>query len=408
MTEQATCPHSGAIYDPYAPEVMLAPRDTYLRMHEEAGMHFLPEYNAWAVNSFTALRAIGRDTKNFTAAAGSTPNHVLLGEPAPPTFASSSNEEHQRRRAILQPGYLHKAVVADSGMIREIARQVLDEVLVEKTSFDFFEDYTRKVSTWVAGVKAGIPVEDMPWLSERVDDFLARTPGQKGSSPENLEAIKEVAVYLRRIIDEDPGPEDREALSRLLEAVRDGKLTRDEAAADLHTLIVTGADTTEISTAATLYYLARTPRFLEEVRADPSLIPAAFEEAVRLDHPTDILCRQVLNDVEIDGYQLKKGQAVILMWGAAGLDPKQYPEPEKFDLHRPASRKMSFGIGPHICLGEKLARTMGEIMLTVFFEAVDEVTVHLDRCERRPAEFVKGFVRVPVTVVPKQRPSEGA
>lgn len=230
----------------------------------------------------------------------------------------------------------------------------------------------------VAARKAGLPDADAERIRARMDGMFTRRPGQRGSSPENLAALGEVFAYLMGLVSEARAhPETaRGHLATMLAATVDGVPLRDEQiAAELHTIMVTGSETTELAVAATLYYLAEHPQQLAAVRADPALVPHAFAEAIRFDHPTHVLCRAVGEDVEIAGLPLVAGQGVLLVWAAANRDPAVIERPTEFDITRRLTRDLRFGHGQHKCLGEHLAMRMGTIMLEEFFAKVADYTI---------------------------------
>jgi cytochrome P450 len=181
--------------------------------------------------------------------------------------------------------------------------------------------------------------------------------------------------------------------------VGDEALTDEQIAAELHTIMVTGSETTELSVAATLYYLAQHPEQLEAVRADRSLIGRAFAEAIRYDHPTNMLCRAVKRDVEVGGARLQVGQGVLLVWASANRDEAVFAHGDRFDVGRPWGRSLLFGHGQHKCLGEHLAMRMGTVILEEFFDVVADYEVDVDRAERMYGEFLKGFTRLPIRFV---------
>ncbi|MGJ3508604.1 cytochrome P450 [Enemella sp. A6] len=389
------------IYDPYWPEAMFDPRELYATMHEQGPVHYLPEYDAWAVSGFEALWQIARDTKNFHFTSGAPPNCGLLREPAGASFVHLPNAAYRPRRQVLAPAYRKSSADVDEPYIRQVAGSVLASVLARGDGrMDVFADYTSRVTSRIAGYKVGLPDEDAEYVRGLCDVNLARTPGQKGSTPQNLAGVGEAHRYLHDLVTRarrDPA-QARGDLAALLEARIDGEpLTDEQIVADLIAIMITGSETTEIGAAATIYYLAEHPEQLAEVQADHSLIPAAFLETLRYDHPTDLLLREVLQEVEVAGVTMKPGQPVIMMWGAANRDPAEFPNPDVYDIHRRYKRHLLFGSGQHKCLGEFLALRMGAVILEEFFTAIADYTVDVANCTRKSAEFVKGFNSVPIT-----------
>ncbi|MBB4855744.1 cytochrome P450 [Mycobacteroides chelonae] len=389
------------LYDPFWDEAMRDPRDLYAGLRKHDPVHYISEYDAWAVASFEAVWAVCR-SRDFTTTRGMPPNSSLLGEAGGNgNFTEVPYGEHILRRRILLPGYRPDAVRADDAVIRARARAVLSEVLVScHGTMDVFADYASRVTAYFAALKAGLPEGDAESIRRASSGFLTRISGQKGSSKENYRAAAKVFGYLTELVASARlNPEEASGdLKVLIDAELGGKPLADEqVVGDLFTILITGSETTEIAVAATLYYLAEHRAQLAQVQSNPALIPLAFAEAIRYDHPTDLLCRQVLNETEISGRRFSPGQSVILLWGSACLDEAEFPRADVFDIHRRYKRHLLFGVGPHRCLGEHAAVRMGTIILEEFFAAIEDYEVDFENCTRRYAEFVKGYNAVPVS-----------
>ncbi|MCD7052777.1 cytochrome P450 [Prescottella equi] len=388
-------------YDPFAPEAMVDPRPVYEKLRAAGPLHYLPQYNAWALASFEAVWRAARDLKNFsTENRGMPPINSLLDEPSFPNFTQADARAHAAARRLLQPAYKQAAADQDAANMRSLAQEVLTPLLAGGDgTMDVFRDYASRVAARFAGHKVGLPEADAERIRHRAEQLFTREHGQRGTSQANAEAGGEVFGYLQNLVAEarqDPSTAHGDLAVMLSGTVQGRALTDEEILGNLLTLIVTGSETTEISVAATLYYLAQHPEQLAAVRADKSLIQNAFMEAVRFDHPTDIMCREVVSEVEICGQTLLPGQQVIMMWGSASRDEAEFPNADVFDIHRTYSRHLLFGHGQHKCLGESTALRLGTIMLEEFLDAIDSYEVDWDGCRRKYAEFVQGFNSVPI------------
>lgn len=394
-------------YDPLSEEAMTDPQSLYAQLRAHDPVHYMAQYDAWAIASFAAVWQVCSDTSSFSVRRGPIPNQILLGEPASDlTFAGLDPPEHRLRRRVLAPFYTREAAERDDEAIRAIARPVIDAVLRDSARFDAYGDYAHVVAGRFAATKAGIPVREADWLREKIGASFQREPGQRGTSEVNIGATIEVFTYLQGlVVDSRRDPTHATGiLATLLDAVVEGvALTDEQVAAELHTLMVTGSDTTEFGLAAALYHLARNPEQRSEVLANPSLCIWAFAEALRLDHPTDILCRTALRDVEVAGASIREGQGLLLIWASANRDEAEYPNADRFDMHRRYERSLLFGHGQHKCIGEHIGLRMGAAMLEEFISRVDTFEVDFDGVGRRRGEFLKGFNRMPVEVVPSQK-----
>ncbi len=386
-------------YDPYSAEAMHDPRRLYALLREHDPVHYMPQYDAWALAAFEDVWQACSDTASFSVRRGQTPNQVLLGEPAANlTFPELDPPEHRLRRRAIAPSYTRDAAVADGEAIRDITREVLAP-LVARGSFDAFADFASVVSARVAAWKAGVP--DSERVRPLLHTVMIRDDGQRGSSPVNQAAMGEVFGYLGELVTAARAgeAERRGVLGILLDStVHDDPLSDAQITAELHTLLVTGSETVEIGIAAALYYLARDPDQRAALLDDASLAPWAFAEAIRFDHPTDMLCRTVVRDVEVGAKLLRAGQGVLLLWGSANRDEHEFERADEFDIHRRPARTLAFGHGQHKCIGEHIAMQMGTIMLEEFVAAVQDYAVDEAHVRRRSAEFLKGLSALPVRV----------
>jgi cytochrome P450 len=392
------------IYDPYADEAMLDPQALYARLRAEDPVHYMPAYNAWALACFDDVWQACSDTGTFSVLRGQTPNQVLLGEPAANlTFPELDPPEHPRRRRVLSPAYTREAALRDLPTLREMARDVLAP-LVAGGTFDAFDSYASTVSARFAGRKAGIPDADVDTVRKQLHVAIAREPAQRGTSEANAAAMGQVFGYLHELVATCRSkPEIATGLLReLLAAQVDGRPLEDgQIAAELHTLLVTGSETVELATAGALYQLELHPQQKARALADPELAPWIFAEAVRYDHPTDMLCRVVRRETEVGGQRLDEGQGVLLLWGSANRDEREFERAADFDIDRRPARTLLFGRGQHRCIGEHVAMQMGTALLREFLAAVRDFSVdgNGDGVRRRRGEFLKGVNVLPVSVV---------
>jgi cytochrome P450 len=391
-------------YDPYSEEAMLEPQALYARLRAEDPVHYLPEYDAWALACFDDVWQACSDTDSFSVRRGQTPNQVLLGEPAMNlTFPELDPPEHRLRRRALSHAYTRQAAQRDAPTICAMAREVLTP-LVERGTFDAFDEYASTVSARFAAQKAGIPAAEVDTVRRLLHAAIAREPGQKGTSDANTAAMGQVFGYLHELVAACRTDRTRATglLADLLGAEVDGAPLDDaQIAAELHTLLVTGSETTELATAAAVFQLDRNPDQKAKALADPECAAWVFAEAVRYDHPTDMLCRVVTRDTEVGGRALRRGQGVLLLWGSANRDEREFERAADFDIDRRPARSLLFGHGQHKCIGEHVAIQMGAALVGELLLAVRDFTVDRDGVHRRRGEFLKGFDAMPVSVEPR-------
>jgi cytochrome P450 len=146
-----------------------------------------------------------------------------------------------------------------------------------------------------------------------------------------------------------------------------------------------------------VWLFAKHPDQWDLVRNDPSLIPAAIDEILRMEAPVQGFSRYVARDYDLDGVLLPESSRAIVFYGAANRDPRQFPDPDRFDVRRDnAGRHMAFGAGPHGCLGVNLAKLE---MRSLFMALAQKVKrFHIEAEERVLNNILRGFSKLIVTV----------
>jgi cytochrome P450 len=168
----------------------------------------------------------------------------------------------------------------------------------------------------------------------------------------------------------------------------------------LMTLVTGGTETLPKVFAGGILQLYRHPGQRAELVADPGLFPVAFTEIARTEMPTNFLTRTVAKDLVLRGRQLRAGQGVMLLYRSANRDEREFPEPDRFDIHRRAPRTLSFGHGTHVCLGQHVARLEARIMLEELLRRAPDYAVLEDQVVPARSEFVAGYLAMPIAFAP--------
>ncbi|MBJ19931.1 MAG: cytochrome P450 [bacterium] len=389
-------------YDPYSHEAMSDPFSLYARLREEGALHYIEKYDCWAISRFQELWEASLDQEHFTATGGAAPGQVMLGEAIPHSFSTMDPPEHRAYRSLIGAEYSRRAAERDAPRIRGLAREILG-TLLPRGEFEVYAEYANRVTTLNAAYMAGVPREDAEQVRAWVDGFLERVKDQVGTSESNGRFAAELDGYLRDLIREKQKNPDLASghLAAWLEAEIEGqKLSEDAIVSHLFAMIVTGSETTPLSVAGTLVYLARDSQQGDLVLGDLAHVGNAFGECLRFDQPTNMLARTVKKDVEIDGSKLTQGQGVLFLYASANRDEREFPDADRFDVLRCPRRTLSFGHGIHKCLGEHLGMTMGIILLEELLGAVGEYEVDFDACDRIYGEFLSGYNKTPIRFRP--------
>jgi cytochrome P450 len=191
------------------------------------------------------------------------------------------------------------------------------------------------------------------------------------------------------------GTDDVVDLFRTIE-IGGRRLSDEEIGSHLSMLIIGGSETFPKTFANGVFRLAQHPDQRARLAASPELIPAAYDEILRYDMPTQFLCRTLTDDVEVRGETLRKGQAVMFLYPSANRDAEEFDDPDRFDVGRKPRRILTFGAGTHACLGFHVARMEGKVCFEELLAQFPEYEVLPDQAERLRTEFVQGFASLPI------------
>jgi cytochrome P450 len=317
--------------------------------------------------------------------------------------------EHDRMRKLVSRGFSPKRIADLESRIRQLVCDILDTYQPGDT-FDMVQDFAAPMASIVIGDLAGIPEEDRAivrqWgessLQLEEGDSAARVFKNRQEGIRDLEAIT-IQEYLSKLITSRRA-EPREDLvsdiihARIEEADGDTRPLDDKEVHDFVSLLSgAGIETVSRLMGWAGYYLPEHPDQLQELVKDPSLIPGAIEELLRIEPPSPVQARVVMKPVTLYGQTLEPGTKILLLTASACRDERQYRNPDQFDIHR-AAKHVAFGQGVHFCLGAALTRLEVRIALEELLKRFPRWTVDKENAEHVHTSTVRGFRRLPITV----------
>lgn len=356
----------------------------------------------WAIYGYDAVFDAVQDTELFSSAhAPDDPKGVPPASydiPLLPIDVDGAAVQEYRRVVLpwLSPGGARR----DEPLLRALCTELVDD-FIERGSCDLAQELlTPLPARWILELLGWQPERWREWI-----DWVHASIHDRTENPAKAEAA--VASIFENIMKEmaarraQPGDD---IFSAILAAQPHGApLTDEQVIGYAYLLLLGGMDTTAGLTGNVIELLDQRPDLRQRLIDDPSLIPQATEEFLRHESPSYGLYRTVTRDVEFHGQPLRKGEKVILMFPAAGLDPAAFDDPEAVDFERTGNRHMAFGLGPHRCLGSHHARLMFQVMLGEILTRMPDFRISGDVVRFKDAGDVYAIRNLPVTFTPGPR-----
>lgn len=356
--------------DLYSDAVVADSAPAFARIRDAGPVVWLPRHRMWAMGRFDEVREALRDGDLFRSGQGVAAN-PMTNLAARKTTLSSDGETHARRRRVLMRSLGAKAI-APVGERLDAEAAALVEELVGRGSFDAAREFSPALPVRVVADLVGIEVPPERLLGWAADTFDVLGPLNRrglGGARSSLGML----AYSQRLNRSRIVPGSWAA--SVFDAADRGEIGRDEARAMVIDFVAPALDTTILATTHMLWLLAENPQAWERLRRGPELIPAAVVETVRLASPIRGFTRRVARAAEFGGVALPAGGRVVLLFGAANMDERRYPDPDRFDLERPPGGNLGWGNGPHTCVGIHLAKLEMAALLRALVERVGRIEV---------------------------------
>jgi cytochrome P450 len=391
-------------YDPFAPAVLADPYPFYRALRERSPVHFLEKYDAWALARFEDVWQAYQDDEHFSVAQGTIPPQLLTRVLPPfPNLNHLDPPEHTRLRAALMHLFLPRRARALEARVRARAAARID-AFRGRGRADAVSELAQPVAMEVGCLVMGLPIEDAPALLDLIGRFSAREPGTPGMTADGVAAWQQMQDYLQSLSRQRrrAAAQRDDALEVFLRVELGGRRLDDEQVANHVTLLLIGSeDTSPKAFASALLQLERHPDQRAQLAARPALLPTALLEVLRYEPPVQFMMRTVRKPVEIGGRALRPGQALLLLNASANRDAREFPDPDRFDIHRNPLRIVSFGHGAHRCLGVQFARLELRVMLEELLRRVPDYRIDLAGAVRGGNEFVRGYASLPIEFAPQ-------
>ena len=352
------------------------PNELFARLRGECPVHwtssiteFPEEAGYWSVTTAEDIHAVSRDWQTYSSELGGV-TAANIGLPIELTramFIGMDPPKHDRIKALFQAGFTPKRIAAHEDAVRAIVVDALDRLQGRETC-DLVVDVAQPVVSRVIGSFMGIPPEDDEIWARLMNMMLgAGDPdlNPHGSPQAGVEAgVAEIFQRCGKLIAERRERPTDDLTSVLVHAEVDGqRLEEHEIVMGFFLLVAAGNDSTKATYCSGMQALMQNPDQRELVLSDPSLIPGAVEESLRMFPAFAHFRRTATCDAELNGRQIKEGDKVVMWYVSSNRDETCHEDPDRFDVRRTTEHQAFGAGGRHFCLGTALARLELRVLL---------------------------------------------
>jgi cytochrome P450 len=389
------------------PAVLADPHPALASLRESGPVHRIDMrmgLPVWVVTRYDDVLAALSDPRlsNDPHNAGAL-EETLRGDFLSRSLIGTDPPEHTRLRRLVAKAFTARRVEGLRPRVQEIADALLDRI-TPRGSADLVGEFALPLPITVIGELLGVPEADRDRFRGWTDEMLDR-PFDPGSDIARVtEGRERMHGYLSDLVAAKRTYPADDLLTDLVQASDEGeRLDAQELLAMTFLLLIAGYVTTVSLVGNGTLALLRRPDQLERLRADPSLVPQAVEELLRFDGPVNPgLTRFALEDLEIGGVRIPRGDMVLLAIAAADRDPDRFPDPDRLDVGAADPGHLAFGHGIHYCLGAPLARLEGQVAFTALLARLPDLALDIpeDQLRWTGGGVLRGLRQLPVTFTP--------
>ena len=377
--------------------------EVFERLRKEDPVHWTAESEFgpyWSVTKFNDIMTVDTNHGVFSSEPA-----ITIAEPEEdfqlPMFIAMDPPKHDAQRKVVSPIVSPGNLAELEGLIRERAQKIFNELPIGET-FDWVDRVSIELTTQMLATLFDFPWEDRRKLTRWSDVATAADDAGIVESREARRAeLMECAAYFMNLWNERVNaPPGRDLISMMAHADATRNMEPMEYLGNLILLIVGGNDTTRNSITGGVLALNQNPAEYQKLRNNPALIPSMVSEIIRWQTPLAHMRRNALQDFELGGKTIKKGDKVVMWYVSGNRDETVIENPNAFIIDRERPRQhMSFGFGIHRCVGNRLAEMQLRIVWEEILKRWHKIEV-MGEPKRVPSSFVKGYETLPVRIIP--------
>jgi len=377
----------------------------FRRLRDEAPVHYCQDSifgPYWSITRYDDIMKVDTSHQLFSSEPA-----ITIRDPDDdftlPMFIAMDRPKHDIQRATVSPTVGAEALRNFAPMIRERTQDVLDNLPIGEP-FNWVEKVSIELTTRMLATLFNFPFEErskLTWWS----DITTTLPGlglvdtEEEWKQEMLGCLEYFIGLWNQRAQEPPAGD---FISRLVHGEATRNMEPMEYLGNLLLLIVGGNDTTRSTMSASVLCMDKDPEQFAAVKGDQSLIPDMVTETIRWQTPLAHMRRTALEDVELGGQTIRKGDKVVMWYVSGNRDERFFKNPDRYDIRRENIRKhLAFGFGIHRCMGNRLAELQLHTLWEEILKRFDRVEV-VGEPQRTLSVFVKGYTDLPVILHPKK------
>jgi cytochrome P450 len=386
-------------FDPFAPDTLADPAPAWRVLLDEHPVHYYADFDPpfYSLSRYADVEAALRDIDTFSSEHGQGPRVT------PPAGMLSNPPQHTFFRGLVQQAFTPRVIEALNDRVVAISHELADAIEAGDPDFDLHDDYAAPLPVIVISELLGVPPahrrQFKDWSDAQVAAMGAPNPAAYAAP------MAELAAYLmdhianrRSALEAGEGENAPDDLTTALVRARteSGQQLSDEDILSVASQLLVGGNETTTSLITNLMWrVLQQPARWQRMIDAPELVDGAIEESLRYDPPVLGLYRTTTRDVSLHGTVIPEGAKVYLIYAAANRDQRVFADPDEFQLERPRSRHLAFGLGVHSCLGKQLARLEAQVAISTLCERLPSLTL-VDDGQRIAPYFLWGRSHLPV------------
>ena len=378
----------------YSAEIDANPFPAYKRLRDDFPCYWSESAGIWFLSRYADVAGAAVDWETYSSLGGNLIDEIpgrsggTLGTTDPPF--------HDRLRRLANHAFARKNLAEVIDHAGSVAQRAVDECSVEG-SFDFVRSFSSKVTVDTILHMLGLPQQDPAEIRSKVVLSISTDKAAKGRSAEMNEAFAEISDFLREAVAARRRAPADDLITKLAEAEIDGDaLSEREIVLTTAMFVVAGVESLSSFMSIFAMNLAQMPDVQDALRQDPGLLQPAIEESLRYNTSAQRFKRVLTRDVDLHGQRMRKGDFVVLAYGSANRDERQFPDADTYDLHRNPRGHLGFGTGKHFCIGNDFARMVMERAMHVFLEQMPQFSLGESQLDWVPSSNFRSPVALPL------------